>query len=368
MFANKKDSIHDPKNIIGMGKILADEDDDEEVIMQIEQAIMRGVPAKLPATKDIAKDSIMELDSWTNMLTKKTSRLPPAQPKSAFSPLEDPFMKPTRDDDADEDGEEDGDDDEDEDNKTKHDFSAFGPPLHSHSHSQSQSQPQPQPSIFRQPQPPSTSSYMYSAPLPQFADPFLNRMTDEERKQSHINRVLGDVDNVPDEELDQEDDEDELMRMIEQISALRKSLEADGEDLSKIPEVTLHSSKKEARHILKILQIKNDRERGCDLIQELVLAGAYALEEVFDGEKEYFGKKIDLRGWSETVGVKLKRMRYNTSTFVANIMSKYDINPGFRLLIELIPSLILHSRNRRSHNRDNVASDETYRKAISDLS
>jgi hypothetical protein len=358
MFSNKKDSIHDPKNIIGMGKILADEDDDEEAIMQIEQAIMRGVPAKLPVAKDIAKDSIMELDSWTNMLTKKTQKIaPPTQAKSAFSPMEDPFMsqKPTRDD-------EDEDDDDDEDKEEPPLFAAQPPPT--------QFQYQPPSSQYQPPssqyQPPS-SHYQPSAP-PVFADPYLNRLTDEERKQSHINRVLSDVEDVPDEELDQEDDEDELMRMIEQISALRKSLEADGEDLSKIPEVTLHSSKKEARHILKILQIKNDRERGCDLIQELVLAGAYALEEVFDGEKEYFGKKIDLRGWSETVGVKLKRMRYNTSTFVANIMSKYDINPGFRLLIELIPSLILHSRNRRSHNRDNVASDETYRKAISDLS
>jgi hypothetical protein len=74
-----------------------------------------------------------------------------------------------------------------------------------------------------------------------------------------------------------------------------------------------------------------------------------------------------LVGYSETVKIKLKRMRYSTSSFVADTMKGYSINHGWRILMELLPSLFLYSRDRRLHENDNLISDSSYKDAIRDL-
>ncbi len=200
-------------------------------------------------------------------------------------------------------------------------------------------------------------------------DEQLIRMTNEERKQSHIDRVLKDIDKNNDEAdfINQEDEEDEFARIVEQIDLLKTNLETEGVDLRRIPEVNTDTSKKEAKNILKILQIKNDRLRYCDFFEEGILAVAYGLESVFNGKREIFGSKIDLTGYSDTVKVKLRRMRYDTSTFVSNIMKGYNISSGWRIGLELIPSLFLYSRDRRLKANDNLISDDAYKKAMQDL-
>lgn len=208
----------------------------------------------------------------------------------------------------------------------------------------------------------------WSANIPQ--DEQLSRMTDEERKQSHLTKVLGSLDRNRDDSefLQQEDEEDEMAKIVEQIDLLRTNLENEGVNLERIPEVNTGTSKKEARSILKILQIKNDRLRYCDFFEEGILAVAYGLEGVFNGNREIFGSKIDLTGYSDTVKVKLRRMRYDTSNFVSSVMQGYNISSGWRIVLELIPSLFLYSRDRRLKANDNLISDDAYKKAMQDLS
>ena len=197
-----------------------------------------------------------------------------------------------------------------------------------------------------------------------------NRMTEEERNQSHIDEVIGKLPVANDEDdklIRLEEEEDEMARLLEQIDLLMTNLKAEGIDLERIPTVDNNSSKKEARSVLKILQIKNDRLRYCDMFEEAILAGAYGLESIFDGKKEWFGTKIDLVGWPETVKVKLRRMRYDTSSFVSDVMKGYNIGHGWRIIFELLPSLFLYSRDRRLRTSDNLMSDESYKNAIRDL-
>jgi hypothetical protein len=200
-------------------------------------------------------------------------------------------------------------------------------------------------------------------------DKQLNRMTNEERKQTHINDVLGTMDGNENDEtfIEQEDEEDEMARVMEQIDLLRTNLESEGVVLSRIPEVDSSTSRKEAKGVLKILQIKNDRLRYCDMFEEAVLACAYGLESVFDGKKEIFGTKIDLVGYPETVKVKLRRMRYDTSSFVSGVVKGYSIGHGWRIIFELLPSLFLYSRDRRLRTSDNLVSDNDYKSAINNL-
>ena len=91
------------------------------------------------------------------------------------------------------------------------------------------------------------------------------------------------------------------------------------------------------------------------------------MESVFDGEREVFGSKIDLTGYSDTVKVKLRRMRYDTSTFVSNMMKGYNIGSGWRIVLELIPSLFLYSRDRKLTAKDSLMTDASYKKAMQTL-
>jgi hypothetical protein len=196
----------------------------------------------------------------------------------------------------------------------------------------------------------------------------LNNMTQEEAKQSRIHSVLRGID---DRELEfnvnKEREEDDRASLLEQIDMLKITLEDDGVDISGVPPISKQSNMKDVHNVYKILRLKNDRNRYCSFAEEIILAGAYGLEYLFDGQNQWFGRKPDLTGWSSTIRVKMRRMRYETSTFVQEVMQEYNMSAGVRLALELIPSMFLYSRNRRITQDDNLASDKDYQDAISRL-
>ena len=353
-------NLNNPKNVIGMAELLAD--DDEEIdIDDIEKSITTGITAKRKEVQpiDIAKEYSKEIDDLGRRFgvasTRKPSTLSVEDESEDTRTIDDllnwsPYQKPTKVADkpapksaapyeAD-------DDDADADDNNTVDMNAASSNYY----------------------PNSTARPAWSATVPQ--DEQLSRMTNEERKQEHLNKVLGNIERNTDDNtfIAQEDEEDEMAKIMEQIDLLRTNLGNEGVVLDRIPEVNANTSKKEARSVLKILQIKNDRLRYCDFFEEGILAVAYGLEGVFNGNREIFGSKIDLTGYSDTVKVKLRRMRYDTSNFVSNIMQGYNISSGWRIVLELIPSLFLYSRDRRLKANDNLISDDAYKKAMQDLS
>ena len=171
-------------------------------------------------------------------------------------------------------------------------------------------------------------------------------MTNEEIKQQHIRDVIG-TNNKNDFDMEKERDEDDIAKLLEEIDTLRMTLEDDGCSISNIPIVTDKDDIDKIRNIYKILKLKNDRIRYCGLAEETILSMAHGLEFLFDGEKEWLGRKPDLVGWSDTVKVKLKRSRYETSTLVRDIMQEYQMPIWVKLFFELVPSMFLYSRNKR---------------------
>ena len=317
--------INNPKNIIGMGNILLDDGDDIN-IDEIENSIMNGsavLKKREDNNVDLAKEYSKEIEELSRKFNLPNDNainsdlFDDTEPKKQTNEFKAPYNLV---------------DDDYEDN------------IVSRNNPQTWAPAQPQ-------------------------DEQLYRMTNEERKQDRVNKVLGSIERNNDDAdfIQQEDEEDEMVRIMEQIDLLRTGLEQEGIDLSRIPEVTTNMSKKEAVAVLKILRIKNDRLRYNDFFEEGILAIAYALENAFDGKNEIFGTKIDLTGYSDTVKVKLRRMRYDTSNFVSGIMQGYNINSGWRIMLELIPSLVLYSRDRRYSGKDNLISDESYKKAMQDL-
>ena len=200
-------------------------------------------------------------------------------------------------------------------------------------------------------------------------DPVLNSMTKEENRQSHINKVMHSIkktdDNIDFINIDNEIGE--IAQLREQIDILMSGLIAEGADLSRVPKLTDSSSIKDMKIVKRILEFKNDKSRYCDIFEELVLSGAYYIADVCNGTNLIFGRRIDLVGWPETVKVKLRRMRYDTSSFVGDVMKGYNIGCGWRIMLELIPSLFLYSRDRKTKNNDNLMTDGEYRDAINTM-
>ena len=133
--------------------------------------------------------------------------------------------------------------------------------------------------------------------------------------------------------------------LLEQIQLLKLMLQEENEDVSNIPDLNEDDRIERLEHIYKILKIKKDRIQFNTLGEELIMFCVHMLESIFDGERTFFGKfQPDLRGWHNSVSVKLKRLRYETSTVVSDVVQSYNISYGTRLAIELIPSMFLYSK------------------------
>jgi hypothetical protein len=189
------------------------------------------------------------------------------------------------------------------------------------------------------------------------------RITEEQKKQRILSSVLSDVKDHK-FNVEKEKEEDDKAIMLEQIDMLMTNLKDEGINLSRIPQVTNQSNTDDIKSVHKILRLKNDRNRYCSFAEECVLAVAHILEWLFDGKKTYMGRSPDLRGWHSTVNMKLRRMKYDTSTFVSGIMQDYDMGSGVRMALELIPSLFLYSKMKKSQGSDNLITSDEMNSAI----
>jgi hypothetical protein len=169
--------------------------------------------------------------------------------------------------------------------------------------------------------------------------------TEEQERRSHIESVIGSNDSGTNFSFEKEKKEDMKCQMLAEIDQLTGALLEEDVDLTRIPEVSKNSTYSEVETVLKMLRHKNDHTRYCSFAEEFLLFGAYALEDLFDGKRTWFGRyNPDLGGWHNHVNVKLKRMKHDTGQVVSDIMRDYNIGPTARIILELVPNMILYSK------------------------
>lgn len=216
-----------------------------------------------------------------------------------------------------------------------------------------------------------TQSYGNEYPDGDPNDSLLSDLTNEQRKQNIIQNAFSSIDDEqgqrPTFSVEKEKEEDEKSRKLEGIESLREILEDEGENLSRIPNVTTANSINEIDNVYKMLNLKNDRKRCCSFAEEGILLGAAGVEWAFDGEKSYFGHKPVMTGWNKSVQSKLRRMRHDTSNVVSQVMQHYNLGSGTRILLELIPSMFLYSRLQKIQHKDNIVNDAVYGDALNKL-
>jgi hypothetical protein len=158
--------------------------------------------------------------------------------------------------------------------------------------------------------------------------------------------------------------------MIEEIEDLVALFKDDGEDVSKVAIPTVEDPFETIQCTLKILKRHNDRRRFGNLADDCIMLAAMSLENICDGQRDMFGFRPDLRGWSSHVRAKLRRMHHDTSQIASSIMNDYNIGPGMRLVVELIPNLIMYARNKsikQEGGKDSNAEDPEFDSAVERL-
>lgn len=188
----------------------------------------------------------------------------------------------------------------------------------------------------------------------------MHKKTKEQERYDQIDKVINNIGrSVPIVDIEQEKKEDSKINMLEEIDSIKLSLEEDYVDLKSIPNVDKYSKYEDVEAVLKLLRIKNDRLRYCSLAEEFIILGAHGLEDIFDGQKTYFGKyRPDLSGWNKNVQVKLRRMRHDTSTLVSTVMQDYNIGPLPRILLELIPNMFMYAKRKKSQFGEQKIQDD----------
>lgn len=188
---------------------------------------------------------------------------------------------------------------------------------------------------------------------------FAYKLTEEQQNQKIVDRVLNNNvnNNNFDYSIEDENREDLKLTLLEKIDNLTEELEDEGVSLSKIPKVDYNSNLEQIEYVAKLLMLKANRNRYASLGEEFILALASGLEIVCNGEREFLGIRPDLQGYSDVIKVKLRRLRNETSQVVGNVVEKYEISPITTLLIELIPSIFLHSKRRKNQSYDNLYND-----------
>lgn len=190
----------------------------------------------------------------------------------------------------------------------------------------------------------------------------LEEYTREQRRRAVVSSVVGSYGSAS-YSFDREKMEDEKSNMLEQIDSIREALVQDGVSLDSVAPLDKGSTYKEVKDTLDTLRRKNDRTRCRTIAEEGILCGAHLLEKMFDGKRTWAGRwRPDLTGWDKQVQVKLRRMRYDTSSVVSGVLEDLEISPAMRIAIELVPNMFLYSHTRekkRAAFEDLTSEEET---------
>lgn len=185
--------------------------------------------------------------------------------------------------------------------------------------------------------------------------------TREQRHRNNFNSIIPHDQDFSNRLEIGENMEDEKAEMLADIELLLSALEADGVPIERLEQAkpTMDSPYKQVQSFFRGLQKKVDKNRGSAIIEEGVIFGVSLLEDLFDGKNEYFGYRPDLTGYSNTARTKMRRLRPESAVLASSVLQSSSMGPGTRMLLELIPSMVLHSRARRQQYGETGVFDDS---------
>jgi len=178
------------------------------------------------------------------------------------------------------------------------------------------------------------------------------KITEEQTEQNYINNFMekrwGDVEPVKND-MPMRLNEHKL-GMLEEIDDLKEDLKSEV-NLDTLPNVNYNSSLEDIERVHIILRKKHERIRYSNTATDWVMLFSGMAEAFFDGEREVLGMRPNMKGISKKLKVKLRRIRYDTSVVVGQILNDNNIGPIMRIGIELIPTILIHSQVASSESK-----------------
>jgi hypothetical protein len=183
--------------------------------------------------------------------------------------------------------------------------------------------------------------------------------TDEHSKKLRVMDAFNDIrkENKTGFSMNVERTRDTKSNKIEQICNIVSALDEEGVDIKSFNIPSTDATMQEIDSVLNLVNMKMNRTRYSSLFEEIVIGGAEFMESKLNGTRSIppFNWKPDYTGYSNTVSVKLHRMRYETSKLVGNSMEKLNIGSTTRILMELLPSLVLYPKSNTNNKRRDLA-------------
>lgn len=172
------------------------------------------------------------------------------------------------------------------------------------------------------------------------------KMTEEHAEQGYINNLIvkrwGVSAGAVQSDMPMRLDEHKL-GMLEEIDDLMSDLKGEV-DLTTLPTVNYNSQLEDIERVHIILRKKHQRVHQSNIATDWVLMLSNFSEVVFDGEREIFGFRPNLKGISKKLKVKMHRIRHDTSQVVGQILDNNNIGPIMRIGIELLPTILIHNQ------------------------
>ena len=184
--------------------------------------------------------------------------------------------------------------------------------------------------------------------------------TEEQKKVEKIETMFqsSPVDTKMQDILQDDADEDELIRLKENIEGLKQTLIEEQISYDNIAYVNDLTSVSKARKVERAMQVRLDNLRLREMIEEVALTLCSGVEEVCNGENEILGGKPDLRGYSNTLKLKLRRMRGKTTYAVSQVLQNSNMPWWLTLILDIGPSLFLFARDKQNMRRNMLDQNE----------
>lgn len=174
----------------------------------------------------------------------------------------------------------------------------------------------------------------------------------EQRANIQINRLMSSMDIDETEVI--EELEDEKFDLIERYIWLKDGIASSGGNIKDLPDVSEDDSMDKIRRLFKRATHRNNLINHSDAGGNMILMSAQGLGNIFNGKRQLFGMRPDLRGWVETVRPKLPRIRTETTNMVSSAVDYMGIAGFQKVLFELVPSMIVYANTKSNGTNHGV--------------
>jgi hypothetical protein len=154
------------------------------------------------------------------------------------------------------------------------------------------------------------------------------------------------------------------------IMSLRYALENEGEKVDDIPIPSNNDSIDYLENIHRILDKRYNRKLDYETGENIILAGAKKVEDFFNGKRDFFGSKPNLRGLKQKTQRIVSNLKLETANEVSRLRNKYF--PGYigRLIMNIVPAayLLAGDNDEKATEEDKyTVSDSEYNSKVSNF-